>query len=146
MRRAVFFCELRPGGIPAAVHLRLPIQMPVLKNIKHGGVVWSAGFPSSSLNRCRLSMPNFNRIFLIGNLTHAAPTTETAAGAAVTNFSTASNEKYRKTDGGEGERVCFVDVVTWDTLVQQCAESLKKGSLVFVEGRLDYSKTTGCAL
>ena len=83
-------------------------------------------------------MPNFNRIFLLGNLTHDPQLTETASGVSVTNFSLATHEKYRKADDTDGERVCFVDIVTWDTLASQCAESLAKGSLVLVEGRLDY--------
>jgi len=83
-------------------------------------------------------MPNFNKIFLIGNLTHDPELKKTPEGVAVATFSVATNHTYRKADETTTERVCFVDVVVWDTLAKQCAKSLKKGQSVFVEGRLEY--------
>lgn len=83
-------------------------------------------------------MPAFNKIFLIGNLTHDPQMQETSAGAKVTTFGVATNHRYRKADGTVGEWVCFVDVVAWDRLAETCAAYLKKGKLVFVEGRLEY--------
>ena len=83
-------------------------------------------------------MPNLNRIFLIGNLTHDPELKKTNEDVPVTTFALGINHTYRKADGTTVERVCFVNVVAWDALAKQCAESLKKGQSVFVEGRLEY--------
>lgn len=84
------------------------------------------------------AMPSCNTVFLIGNLTHDPEVRETSSGVTVTTFAVATNRHFRKRDGTEGERVCFVDVVVWDTLASVCARYLKKGSRVFIEGRLEY--------
>ena len=88
-------------------------------------------------------MPNFNKIFLIGNLTHDPKLKKTSAGVSVVTFTVAINHTSRKADGTTDERVCFVDVVAWDTLADACTGSLKKGSRVFVEGRLDFHTWEG---
>ena len=81
-------------------------------------------------------MPNFNKVLLIGNLTHDPTERKTASGKAVASFAIAINRTFHKTDGTEKDTVCFVDVVAWETLADVCAQYLKAGSLVFVEGEL----------
>jgi single-strand DNA-binding protein len=83
-------------------------------------------------------MANLNKIFLLGNLTNDPQFKQTKSGSNVTVFGMAINEKYKKGDGTEGENVCFVDVVAWDRQAELCNEYLKKGKLVFVEGRLNF--------
>ncbi len=83
-------------------------------------------------------MPNFNKVFLIGNLTHDPELNETPSGTKVATFGVAANCKFRKADGTQDERTCFVDVVVWDWLAETCAHYLKKGKRVFIEGRLEY--------
>ena len=83
-------------------------------------------------------MSNFNKIFLIGNLTRDPEIRQTSKGKRVATFGLATNHKYRKADGTAGERVCFVDVVVWEKLAENCEKYLKKGKLIFVEGRLEY--------
>lgn len=86
-----------------------------------------------------LLMPNFNKIFLIGNLTRDPENRSTTGGKTLTTFCIATNHTFTALDGKVGERVCFVDVVTWGTLARTCAGWLKKGKLVFIEGRLEKS-------
>ena len=83
-------------------------------------------------------MANLNKIFLIGNLTDDPQLKQVRSGKNVAVFGMATNERYRRADGTEEERVCFVDVVAWERQAELCAQYLKKGSLVFVEGRLVY--------
>jgi single-strand DNA-binding protein len=42
------------------------------------------------------------------------------------------------TKEGKKEETCFVNIVTWAKQAEVCAEYLKKGNLVLVEGRLQY--------
>ena len=83
-------------------------------------------------------MAHLNKVFLIGNLTHDPELKQTSSGAKVAQFGVATDYPYRRADGTEGKRVCFVDVVTWQRLAEVCAQFLRKGKLVFIEGRLEY--------
>lgn len=81
-------------------------------------------------------MPNFNKVFLMGHLTHDPTGKKTASGKAVASFAIAINRTFHTTDGAEKDTVCFVDVVAWEALAEVCAKYLKAGSPVFVEGEL----------
>jgi single-strand DNA-binding protein len=81
-------------------------------------------------------MPNFNKVFLMGNLTKDPELRYTAGGAPVCNLRMAINRKYKGKDGSEKEDVCFVTVVAWNKSAEAAGEYLKKGSPLFVEGRL----------
>jgi single-strand DNA-binding protein len=81
-------------------------------------------------------MPNFNKVFLMGNLTKDPELRYTAGGAAVCNLRMAINRKYKGKDGGEKEDVCFVTVVVWNKSAESAGQFLKKGAPLFVEGRL----------
>ena len=83
-------------------------------------------------------MPNFNKVFLIGNLTSDPQLKETPHGTKVATFGFASHHTYRTADGTKEKKVCFVDIVVWDRLAETCAQYLTKGSPIFVEGRLEY--------
>ena len=76
-----------------------------------------------------------NRCFLMGNLTREPEIRYIPSGQAVTTLGLAVNEKYGKGDDVK-ENVLFVDVTAWGKTAENCAEYLKKGSPVFVEGRL----------
>lgn len=75
-----------------------------------------------------------NRVILIGRLTHDPELRYTPNGVAVTNFSIAVNRNFTNQ---QGEReVDFIPIVTWRGTAENCAQYLKKGSLVGVDGRL----------
>ena len=80
-------------------------------------------------------MANLNRVFMIGNLTRDPELRYIPSGQAVATFSIAMNRVYT-TNGERKEDVSFVRVVTWAKRAEVCAKYLKKGSPVFVEGRL----------
>lgn len=59
----------------------------------------------------------------------------TPQGKAVTDFRIAIN--------GYDDSTMWVKVTVWDKAAENCNEYLSKGSLVLVEGRMDYDKDTG---
>lgn len=81
-------------------------------------------------------MGNYNRVFLIGNLTRDPELRYIPSGQAVCTFTVASNRTYRLQSGERKEEATFVRVVTWARRAETCGEFLTKGSPVFVEGRL----------
>jgi single-strand DNA-binding protein len=85
-------------------------------------------------------MSNLNRVMLIGRLTRDPEMRYTPSGQPVTSFSIATN---RYGSGPDGERREFTDyhnIVAWNigrrNLAELVAQYLKKGSLCYVEGRL----------
>ena len=80
-------------------------------------------------------MASFNKVILIGNLTRDPELRYTPNGQAVCDFSIAVNRRYT-VNGQERDEVCFIDIVAWSKQAESCGKYLKKGSPVFVEGRL----------
>lgn len=76
----------------------------------------------------------FNKIILIGRLTADPELRYTPSGAAVAKF-TLAVDRGRKNQQGEKE-TDFIDIVTWQKLAETCANYLKKGRMVVVDGRL----------
>ena len=82
-------------------------------------------------------MASFNKVFLMGNLTRDPELRYTASGAAVASFGLAVNRKFKQGEEWKDE-VCFVDITVWAKQGENCAQYLNKGSLVYLEGRLNY--------
>ncbi|GAC1658499.1 MAG: hypothetical protein NVS9B1_18500 [Candidatus Dormibacteraceae bacterium] len=85
-------------------------------------------------------MASLNKVMLMGRLTRDPEMRYTPSGQPVTSFSIATN---RYTSDASGEKKEFTDyhnIVAWNigkrNLAQQVADFLRKGSLVYVEGRL----------
>jgi single-strand DNA-binding protein len=81
-------------------------------------------------------MPNFNKVFLMGNLTKDPELRYTSGGAPVANLRMAVNRVYKMQSGEQKEETCFVTVVVWRKQAEAVGEHLKKGDPLFVEGRL----------
>ena len=81
-------------------------------------------------------MANLNKVFLIGNLTRDPELRYTPSGLAVTTFTVAVNRNYTTQSGEKREDVTFMRVVVWGKRAEVCGEYLNKGSLAFVEGRI----------
>jgi len=73
----------------------------------------------------------------MGNLTRDPELRFTSGGTAVASFGLAVNRKFKQGEEWK-EEVCFVDITVWAKQGENCAEYLHKGSLVFIEGRLNY--------
>ncbi len=78
----------------------------------------------------------FNKVLILGNLTRDPELRYIPSGQAVTTFTVAVNRTYVAQSGEKKEEVSFVRVVVWGRSAENCNEYLKKGSSVFVEGRL----------
>lgn len=79
---------------------------------------------------------SFNKVLVLGNLTRDPELRYIPSGQAVTTFTVASNRNYTSASGEKKEEVSFIRVVVWGRHAEVCNEYLKKGSSVFVEGRL----------
>jgi single-strand DNA-binding protein len=81
-------------------------------------------------------MANFNRVFLMGNLTKDPELRYTPQGTAVANLRLAVNRRFRNKNQELKDEVCFITAVVWNRQAETCNQYLHKGSAVFIEGRL----------
>jgi len=84
-------------------------------------------------------MPALNRVQLIGRLGKDPEGKFTPTGKKVTHFSLAISQRW-KTGGEMKEYTEWVNIEAWGRLGEVCQEYLKKGSLVYLEGRLKTEK------
>lgn len=82
-----------------------------------------------------------NQILLIGNAGRDAEMRYTPSGTPVTNFSLAVNRRYRVNDEMREDTEWF-NVATWERQAEWAAESIKRGTKVFVDGRLSSREYT----
>jgi single-strand DNA-binding protein len=86
---------------------------------------------------------SLNKVTLIGNLTRDPELRYTPAGSAVCTFSVATNRQWTTDAGEKKEDAEFHRIVAWNKLAEICAQLLKKGRKVYVEGRLQTRNWTG---
>lgn len=77
-----------------------------------------------------------NRVLLVGHLGGDPESRFTGAGNAVTNFNIATNESRRNAEGNYEDFTEWHRCVLFGKLAETAAEYLKKGQLVYIEGRL----------
>jgi len=77
-----------------------------------------------------------NKAILFGNLTRDPELRALPSGMNVVNFSIATNRVFRDRDGKKQEQADFHNVVVFGRQADIVAQYLKKGSSVFVEGRM----------
>jgi single-strand DNA-binding protein len=85
---------------------------------------------------------NLNRVFLAGNLTRDPELRYTPKGTPVAEIGLAINRVWTDQEGRKHEDAVFVDVSLWDRLAEVALQYLKKGSPVFIEGRLQLDSWT----
>lgn len=85
-------------------------------------------------------MPALNRVQLIGRLGKDPESKFTPTGKKVAHFSVAVSNRWKSRDGETKESTEWINVEAWGRLGEVCQEYLKKGSLVYVEGRLKTDK------
>lgn len=79
---------------------------------------------------------SLNKVNLIGNLTKDPELKYTSQGTAVCTFTLATNRQWVTEGGEKKEDAEFHRLVAWNKLAEICAQLLKKGRKVFIEGRL----------
>jgi single-strand DNA-binding protein len=77
-----------------------------------------------------------NKVMLFGNLTRDPEMRAMPSGGNVTSFSVATNRVYKKADGSKAEQTDYHNVVVFGRQAETSAQYLKKGSSVYIEGRL----------
>jgi single-strand DNA-binding protein len=79
---------------------------------------------------------NLNKAMIIGNLTRDPEIRNTPSGLPVASFSVATNYIYTDQSGQKQEKAEFHNVVAWRRLAEISGQYLKRGSKVFIEGRM----------
>jgi single-strand DNA-binding protein len=79
---------------------------------------------------------NLNKAMIIGNLTRDPEVRNTPSGQPVASFSVATSFSWTDQSGQKKENVEFHNIVAWRRLAEICGQYLKKGSKVYIEGRL----------
>lgn len=85
-------------------------------------------------------MPALNRVQLIGHLGKDPESKFTPTGKKVTHFSVAISNRWKGKEGEPREYTEWVNIEAWGRLGEVSQEYLKKGSLVYLEGRLKTEK------
>lgn len=83
-------------------------------------------------------MASLNKVILIGNLGRDPETRYLPNGDAVTNISVATTETWKDKGGEKQEKTEWHRVTLYRRLAEIAGEYLKKGSQVFIEGRIEY--------
>ncbi len=78
-----------------------------------------------------------NKVMIMGNLGRDPEMRYTPSGKPVTSFSVAVSRTYMKPEGERAEVTDWFNVVAWGRLAEICSQYLTKGSMVYVEGRLE---------
>jgi single-strand DNA-binding protein len=79
-----------------------------------------------------------NKVILIGNLGRDPEVRRLESGAAVGKFSVATNESYQDKQGNWQTNTEWHNIVLWRALAERAEKQLKKGSLVYIEGKLTH--------
>lgn len=83
-----------------------------------------------------LKLVSINKVLLSGRLTRDPELRYAPNGSAVASFPIAVTRNYKAQSGEWKQSVVFVNVVTWGRRAEVANGILKKGSAVFIEGRL----------
>ena len=81
-----------------------------------------------------------NKVILIGNLGKDPEVRHLEGGSSVANFTLATNENYKDKTGEWQKQTEWHNIVAWGNLAEYSEKWLKKGMLVFIEGKLTHRK------
>ncbi|OGZ53977.1 MAG: hypothetical protein A3H64_03840 [Candidatus Ryanbacteria bacterium RIFCSPLOWO2_02_FULL_45_11c] len=79
---------------------------------------------------------NVNKVMLIGNLTRDPEVRSMPSGQPVANFGIATNRVWRDKEGQKQQQADFHNVVAFGKLAETISQYMKKGNMIYVEGRL----------
>ena len=88
-------------------------------------------------------MASVNRVTIVGNLGKEPELRQTSSGSSICNITVATSRKWKdKTTGDQQQEVEWHRVTFFERLAEIAGQYLKKGSPVYVEGRLKTRKYT----
>lgn len=79
---------------------------------------------------------SLNKVQLIGNLTRDPEIKQIPGGQVVASFGIATNLTWKDQNGQQQTKTEFHNIVAWRKLAEICGQYLRKGSKVYIEGRL----------
>jgi single-strand DNA-binding protein len=79
---------------------------------------------------------DLNKVQLIGRLGADPETRYTPQGSAITKLRIATSRGWRTAEGEDRDETEWTNVVAWNKLAEICAQYLRKGARVYIEGRL----------
>ena len=85
-------------------------------------------------------MTGVNKVILVGNLGKDPEVKYLDKGVVVANFSLATTEKYRNKEGERVNQTEWHNIVLWRGLAEVAEKWLKKGSSVYIEGKIKTRK------
>ena len=85
-------------------------------------------------------MSSFNRVILMGRLTHDIELRTTSAGHSVADIGMAINDRRLSNSGEWKEQVQFIDVTFWNRKAEVIAQYFSKGSPILIEGKLQLDR------
>ncbi|MGK2860137.1 MAG: single-stranded DNA-binding protein [Thermoanaerobaculia bacterium] len=77
-----------------------------------------------------------NKVILVGRLGKDPEVRSTPSGQTVAEFTMATDEKYTDKSGNKVERTEWHNVQAWGRLGEICGQYLRKGKLIYIEGRI----------
>jgi single-strand DNA-binding protein len=83
-----------------------------------------------------MASSGINKVILVGNLGRDPEVKTTDQGIRIAKFSLATTEVFRDKDGSRKEQTEWHNVVAWRHQADYCERNLKKGSTVYIEGKL----------
>ena len=81
-------------------------------------------------------MAGVNKVILVGNLGKDPEVRHLENGTAVANFPIATSESYKDREGNRVDQTEWHNVVVWRKLAEIAESYLKKGSQIYLEGKL----------
>ena len=81
-------------------------------------------------------MKSLNKVMMIGNVGKDPEMKYTPNGKAVVSLSMALSETWKDNDGNKQEKTEWVNIVAWQKLAEIIGEYVKKGSRIYIEGKL----------
>ena len=81
-----------------------------------------------------------NKVILIGNLGRDPEVRHLESGSVVAKFPVATNESYKDKAGEWQTLTEWHNIIAWRALAERAERSLRKGSLVYIEGKLTHRK------
>lgn len=85
-------------------------------------------------------MAGVNKVILVGNLGKDPEVRYLDSGVAVANFSLATTENYKNKQGEKVSQTEWHNIVLWRGLAEVAEKWLKKGSSVYIEGKIRTNK------
>ena len=85
----------------------------------------------------------YHKVIIVGNLGRDPEMRYTPDGTPVTEFSVATNYRWKRQDGTQVDETTWFRVTAWRQLAELCNQYLSKGRQVLIEGRLKPDETGG---